>query len=167
MAYLPIRTLVALRHGRVVVSISPSGAFLLLAELLQQAKGTSIDSGTEVRFMNGEVSVVALVRGEEKYIFMFNEANRTETLRMLGRYAADPELSFTWYDAAILSQRIRELMPAASIGLAPKNNTVHKNGNHPSCSHSFPLPGPSDTPSAPKKKSPSTSPTPRFRLPNE
>ena len=39
--------------------------------------------------MNGEINVVALVRGEEQYIFMFDEANRTETLRMLGRYAAD------------------------------------------------------------------------------
>ena len=26
---------------------------------------------------------------------------------MLGRYASNPELSFTWYDAAVLSQKIR------------------------------------------------------------
>jgi hypothetical protein len=62
--------------------------------------------------MNSEINVVALVRGEEQYIFMFDEANRTETLRMLGRYAADPQLSFTWYDAAIMSQKVRELVPA-------------------------------------------------------
>ena len=30
-------------------------------------------------------------------------------LRTLGRYAADPELSFSWYDAAIMSKKIREL----------------------------------------------------------
>ena len=65
--------------------------------------------------MNIEVNVVALVRGEEQYIFVFDESNRTETLRMLGRYAADPQLSFTWYDAAILSQRVRELMPAKTV----------------------------------------------------
>lgn len=64
--------------------------------------------------MNGEVNVVALVRGEEQYIFMFDEANRTETLRMLGRYAADPELSMTWYDAAVLSQKVREMVPVKS-----------------------------------------------------
>ncbi len=64
--------------------------------------------------MNGEVNVVALVRGEEQYIFMFDEANRTETLRMLGRYAADPELSMTWYDAAVLSQKVRAMVPAKS-----------------------------------------------------
>jgi hypothetical protein len=27
---------------------------------------------------------------------------------MLGRYASNPELSFTWYDAAVLSQKIRQ-----------------------------------------------------------
>lgn len=104
--------------------------------------------------MSGEVSVVALVRGEEQYIFMFDEASRTETLRMLGRYAADPDLSFTWYDAAILSQRIRELMPAASMGAtpsAPKANWVQKKGNHPNSSHSLPVP----------------TNQPRFRLPTE
>jgi hypothetical protein len=58
--------------------------------------------------MGPEVNVIALVKGDDKYIFLFDDANRTETLRMLGRYAADPELSLTWYDAAILSQRIRE-----------------------------------------------------------
>lgn len=30
------------------------------------------------------------------------------TLRQLGRFASNPELSFTWYDATMLSQRIRE-----------------------------------------------------------
>jgi hypothetical protein len=27
----------------------------------------------------------------------------------MGRYAADPNLSFTWYDAAILSQKVRRM----------------------------------------------------------
>ena len=63
--------------------------------------------------MSGEVNVLALVRGEEQYIFVFDPTRRTELLRLLGRYAADPELSFNWFDAAILSHKIRELMPAA------------------------------------------------------
>jgi hypothetical protein len=29
-------------------------------------------------------------------------------LRTLGRFASNPELSFTWYDAAVLSQKIRQ-----------------------------------------------------------
>ncbi len=62
--------------------------------------------------MSGEVNVLALVRGEEQYIFIFDPARRTDLLRLLGRYAADPELAFNWFDAAVLSHKIRELMPA-------------------------------------------------------
>ncbi|MDR2641286.1 MAG: hypothetical protein LBC74_00665 [Planctomycetaceae bacterium] len=58
--------------------------------------------------MSQDVNVLALVKGEERYIFLYNDANRAETLRTLGRYASNPELSFTWYDAAVLSQKIRQ-----------------------------------------------------------
>ncbi|MEQ1825099.1 MAG: hypothetical protein ABL921_04110 [Pirellula sp.] len=97
--------------------------------------------------MNREVNVVALVRGEEQYIFMFDEANRTETLRMLGRYAADPQLSFTWYDAAILSQRVREILPAKSTQPAstlsktmPGNSGVSNESQSPRATPRFKLP---------------------------
>lgn len=65
--------------------------------------------------MSGEVNVLALVRGEEQYIFVFDPTRRTELLRLLGRYAADPALSFNWFDAAVLSHKIRELMPATVL----------------------------------------------------
>jgi hypothetical protein len=56
-----------------------------------------------------EINVLALVKGEERYIFLFDDDNRVETLRQIGRYAANPELSFTWYDAAVMSQKIRQV----------------------------------------------------------
>ncbi|MEI6526284.1 MAG: hypothetical protein WCP62_09675 [Planctomycetota bacterium] len=62
-----------------------------------------------------QVNVIALVRGEEHYVFVFDPKRRTELLRLLGRYAADPSMSFNWYDAAVLSQKIRELMPATEL----------------------------------------------------
>ena len=58
--------------------------------------------------MEKDIKVIALVKGEEQYIFLYNENNRAETLRLLGRYASNPELSFSWYDAAVLSQKIRQ-----------------------------------------------------------
>jgi hypothetical protein len=48
------------------------------------------------------------VKGAERYVFLYDDASRAETLRTLGRYASNPELSFTWYDAAVLSQKIRQ-----------------------------------------------------------
>ncbi len=61
--------------------------------------------------MDKEINVLALVKGEEKFIFLFDDANRDQTLRQLARYAADPELDFSWYDAAMLSRKIREAVP--------------------------------------------------------
>jgi hypothetical protein len=64
-----------------------------------------------VRIVTRDINVLALVKGEERYIFLFDDENRSETLRTLGRFASNPELSFTWYDAALLSQKIRRLAP--------------------------------------------------------
>lgn len=58
--------------------------------------------------MEKEVNVLALVKGDEKFIFLFDDDNRDETLRQLARFAANPELDFSWYDAAMLSRKIRE-----------------------------------------------------------
>ena len=58
--------------------------------------------------MTTEINVLALVKGDERYVFLFDDANRTEALRQIGRFAANPELSFTWYDAAVMSQKIRQ-----------------------------------------------------------
>jgi hypothetical protein len=60
-----------------------------------------------------DINVLALVKGSERYVFLFDDQNRSETLRTLGRYASNPELSFTWYDAAVLSQKIRQTVGAA------------------------------------------------------
>jgi hypothetical protein len=56
-----------------------------------------------------DINVLALVKGEERYIFLFDDERRSEALRTLGRFASNPELSFSWYDAAVLSQRIRHV----------------------------------------------------------
>lgn len=60
--------------------------------------------------VNGEeINILAMIKGEERYIFVYNDQNRVEMLRTLGRYAADPELSFTWFDAAVMSKKVREM----------------------------------------------------------
>lgn len=62
---------------------------------------------------NDDINVLALVKGRERYIFLFDDSQRAETLRILGRYASDPELSFSWYDAAVLSQKLRQMGPTS------------------------------------------------------
>ena len=65
--------------------------------------------------MDKEINVLALVKGEERYVFLYDDNHRVETLRLLGRYAADPQLSFTWYDAAVMSKKIREMANAITL----------------------------------------------------
>lgn len=55
--------------------------------------------------------VVAIARDGERYIFVFcDETDVAELHRTVGRYAADPDLSFTWLDASVVVQRARTLM---------------------------------------------------------
>jgi len=57
--------------------------------------------------VSSDINVLALVKGEERYVFLFDDAHRAECLRTLGRFASNPELTFSWYDAAVLSQKVR------------------------------------------------------------
>ena len=70
--------------------------------------------------MDQEINVLALVKGTERFVFLFDDESRSETLTMLARYASNPDLSFTWYDAAVLSQKIRQ--EPASMEVAARAN---------------------------------------------
>jgi len=55
-----------------------------------------------------DINVLALVKGTERYVFLYGDKQRTELLRTLGIYASRPDLSFTWFDAAMLSQKVQK-----------------------------------------------------------
>jgi len=54
-----------------------------------------------------DINVIALVKGGERYVFLFDDDSREQTLRTLAEYASNPDLSFSWYDAAMLGQKVR------------------------------------------------------------
>ena len=58
--------------------------------------------------MMDEINVLGLLKDGEYYIFLYDDVSKAETLRTLGRFASNPELNFTWYDAAVLSQKVRK-----------------------------------------------------------
>ena len=60
--------------------------------------------------MEQSVNVLALVKDGERFVFLYDEKSIPQLLQTLGRYAADPELNFSWYDAAVLSQKVRKLV---------------------------------------------------------
>ena len=57
--------------------------------------------------MQREMNVLALVKNSERYVFLYDDDSTESVLQKLGQYAADKELSFSWYDAAVLGKKIR------------------------------------------------------------
>jgi hypothetical protein len=58
--------------------------------------------------MPSDLNVLVCVKGTERYVWLYDDADVSSVMTTLGRFAADPELSFTWYDAAVCSQRVRQ-----------------------------------------------------------
>ena len=73
-----------------------------------------------------DINILALAKGEERYIFLYNEETRNETLRTLGRYASNSELSFSWYDAAVMSQKVRKNAKLAESETAEFSSNLHR-----------------------------------------
>ena len=55
--------------------------------------------------MHHELSVLALIRGRERFVYVFDDASREELVAAIRAQAADPGLSLSWYDAAVLTDR--------------------------------------------------------------
>jgi len=93
---------------------SPSHAAIKVLALLAHHRGHRLGLGMqrkrpqEIAGVTQDINVMALVKGKERYVFLYDDNHRGDALRTLGRFASNPELSFTWYDAAVLSQRIRQ-----------------------------------------------------------
>jgi hypothetical protein len=58
-----------------------------------------------------DINVMALVKGGERYVFLYDDDSRAEALRTLSRFASDPDLSFSWHDATVLGEKVRHATP--------------------------------------------------------
>lgn len=56
--------------------------------------------------MDGPCNVLSLLKGEDRYVFLYDTQSIPQLMQTLGRFAADPELSFSWADAATLSAKV-------------------------------------------------------------
>ena len=53
------------------------------------------------------INVLAIQKQGHTHLFLYRDGLETDVLRALGRAAADPETNFSWYDAAVLGQKVR------------------------------------------------------------
>jgi hypothetical protein len=59
--------------------------------------------------MQRGINVLALVKESERYIFLYDDESSELLLQKMGEFAASSDLNFSWYDAAVLSQKLRRL----------------------------------------------------------
>jgi hypothetical protein len=65
--------------------------------------------------MGQEFNILALVKGQEHYIFVYDDDSRQPLLDAFRDSAADPRLSFNWFDAAVLTQKACEQTVPATV----------------------------------------------------
>ena len=57
--------------------------------------------------MTRELNVLALFKGSERYIFVYDDDSRDAVIDDIRDKAADPAVPLSWFDAAVLTERVR------------------------------------------------------------
>jgi hypothetical protein len=58
--------------------------------------------------MRREFNVLALIKDEERYVYVYDDESRETLLQLLQDQAADPVLTLNWFDAAVLARKALE-----------------------------------------------------------
>ena len=75
-------------------------------------------------------NTLTLAKDGERYVFAYDQASSKALLGVFGRFAANPELIFSWHNAAVLSKKMREkdkqrplsILPEFSLELSPRQS---------------------------------------------
>jgi hypothetical protein len=67
----------------------------------------------EGRRVRRELNVLALIKGTERYVFVYDDDSRIELVDAFRQWATDPALSFNWFDAAVLTEKARQQLQEA------------------------------------------------------
>jgi hypothetical protein len=70
-----------------------------------------------------EVNVLALIKGDEQYVFIYDDDSRSLLIDAFRDAAADPRFSFTWFDAAVLTEKAREQASRGRAALPATRST--------------------------------------------
>lgn len=70
--------------------------------------------------MQHELSVLALIRGTERFVYVYDDESREALVEAIRSQAADPAVRLSWYDAAVLTERARrQAQDAGTTSRAP------------------------------------------------
>ena len=63
--------------------------------------------------MRREFNVLALIKDEERYVYVYDDESREMLIQSLQDQAADPVLRLNWFDAAVLTRKAQEQAASA------------------------------------------------------
>jgi hypothetical protein len=72
--------------------------------------------------LSREYNVLALIKGEDKYVYVYDDSSREALIETFHEHAARPELNLNWFDAAVLTQKAEEQGKTAPADLAPASH---------------------------------------------
>jgi hypothetical protein len=70
--------------------------------------------------VGSEFNVLALIKGADRYVFVYDDGSRQALIDTLRDQAADPQLSLNWFDAAVLTEKAREQARLAEAAQATR-----------------------------------------------
>jgi hypothetical protein len=71
-----------------------------------------------------ELNVLALLKGNERYLFLYDDESRPLLIDAFRDQAADPRLSLNWFDAVVLTDRAREQARQSREPLPPSRTNL-------------------------------------------
>jgi hypothetical protein len=71
-----------------------------------------------------ELNVLVLVKGSERYIYVYDDSSQASLLDVFRDQAADAGLSLSWFDATVLTQKAREQAHEQAASPRPPDRRV-------------------------------------------
>lgn len=66
--------------------------------------------GSQEERLKPRNNILAVVKNDgERYIFVYDNHSREQLIQLLASYADNPDLSFNWDDASVLTQKASDL----------------------------------------------------------
>ena len=69
--------------------------------------------------MRREYNILALIKGDEHYIYVYDDESRATLTEAFRHQAADSQLSLSWFDASVLTEKAQEQEQLAAQAAPP------------------------------------------------
>ena len=66
-----------------------------------------------------EFNVIALIKGDERYVYVYDDESRAALVEAFQEQADCEQLSLNWFDAAVLTQKAQEQAAQQAAAPAP------------------------------------------------